>query len=172
MGLVLADRHDRIRNSATNTAALWLLESGISVRRPEEKSICDSPVGAGAPPILIWRRPAFPSGLLACHPGAPQIKPDPPSPQEPLCRRPLAFPCLARLPPPALLERCPLIRHSHLLPAFPGRRPPALLGRLARKRLCRQPPAFPGPLPPALPGCPAMKRLCQGAPAFPGRRPS
>ena len=43
MGLVLADSHDRIRNLATNTAALWLLESGISVRRPEKKSICDSP---------------------------------------------------------------------------------------------------------------------------------
>ena len=36
MGLVLAGSHDRIRNLATNTAALWLLESGISVRRPEK----------------------------------------------------------------------------------------------------------------------------------------
>jgi len=34
MGLVLANSHDRIRNLATNTAALWLLESGISARRP------------------------------------------------------------------------------------------------------------------------------------------
>ena len=36
LGLVLADSHDRIRNLATDTAALWLLESGISVRRPEK----------------------------------------------------------------------------------------------------------------------------------------
>ena len=31
-----ADSHGRIRNLAANTAALWLLESGILVRRPEE----------------------------------------------------------------------------------------------------------------------------------------
>ena len=44
MESVLADSHDRIRNLATNAAALWLPESGISARRPEQKSICDSPV--------------------------------------------------------------------------------------------------------------------------------
>ena len=33
LGLVLADSHDRIRNLATNAAALWLPEPGISVRR-------------------------------------------------------------------------------------------------------------------------------------------
>ena len=36
MGLVLAIGHARIHNLATNTAALWLLESGISVMRPEK----------------------------------------------------------------------------------------------------------------------------------------
>ena len=44
MGPILANGHDRIRNWATNAAALWLPESGISARRPEKKSICDSPV--------------------------------------------------------------------------------------------------------------------------------
>ena len=36
MGLVLADSYDRIRNLATNTAALRLPESGILARRPEK----------------------------------------------------------------------------------------------------------------------------------------
>ena len=34
--LVLADSHNRIRNLATDTAALWLLEFGLSARRPEK----------------------------------------------------------------------------------------------------------------------------------------
>ena len=55
MGLVLADSHDRIRNSATNAAALWLLESGISARRPEKNPYA---IALGFAPILMTSPPA------------------------------------------------------------------------------------------------------------------
>ena len=49
MGLVLVDSHDLIRNLATNTAALWLLESGMSIRRLEKNPYA---ISLGEPPRI------------------------------------------------------------------------------------------------------------------------
>ena len=67
---VLAYSHDRIRNLATNTSALWLLESGISARRPEKNPYA---IDLTAIPI----RPVC--GMLAGGAGPPALVPNPPS---------------------------------------------------------------------------------------------
>ena len=62
MGPVLADSHDRIRNLATNATALWLLESGISARRPAKNPYAialdwdAADVAAAVSGALCWAR--------------------------------------------------------------------------------------------------------------------